>query len=209
MRSYPPLRWKPLTQLSLRLSTRIAIGVASAALAVLGGSSMLGRMESRPGIEQERPLTVHAAEKSTRIVHLQDGHDLQTTYSKDARAAESVQKSLGNPLALASADFDEDGVPDLVCGYSGGKLALYRGNVDAIYPNSREAQQRKARGQFTEEAFFARRTTPGHSGVARRCRSGRLQCGRTQRHPDRGSKQQRGLFVVRHWTRRVSSSETD
>ena len=40
------------------------------------------------------------------------------------------------PLALAAADFDEDGVPDLVAGVVAGDLALlavYRGNVAALY----------------------------------------------------------------------------
>jgi hypothetical protein len=38
---------------------------------------------------------------------------------------------------LASADFDEDGVPDLLAGYStleGGLLVLHRGNLASIYP---------------------------------------------------------------------------
>jgi hypothetical protein len=60
--------------------------------------------------------------------------------------------------ALASADFDEDGVPDLVTGYAnsgtGGTLSIQRGNLDAIYPNSPEAQARRERGEFTPAAFL-------------------------------------------------------
>ncbi|MDP9098049.1 MAG: VCBS repeat-containing protein, partial [Verrucomicrobiota bacterium] len=60
--------------------------------------------------------------------------------------------------ALASADFDEDGVPDLVTGYAnsdtGGTLSIQRGNVDAIYPNSPGAQARRDRGEFTTAAFL-------------------------------------------------------
>jgi hypothetical protein len=60
--------------------------------------------------------------------------------------------------ALASADFDEDGVPDLVTGYAnsatGGTLSIQRGNLDAIYPNSPEAQARRERGEFTTAAFL-------------------------------------------------------
>jgi hypothetical protein len=62
--------------------------------------------------------------------------------------------------ALAAADFDEDGVPDLVTGYAaprGGRLSVQRGNVDAIYPNSAEAQARRARGEFTAAAFHPAR----------------------------------------------------
>lgn len=60
--------------------------------------------------------------------------------------------------ALASADFDEDGMPDLVTGYAnsgtGGTLSIQRGNVDAIYPNSPEAQARRERGEFSGAAFL-------------------------------------------------------
>lgn len=60
--------------------------------------------------------------------------------------------------ALASADFDEDGVPDLVTGYgnpdSGGLLSIQRGNIDAIYPNSPEAQGRRQRGEFILSPFL-------------------------------------------------------
>jgi hypothetical protein len=67
--------------------------------------------------------------------------------------------------ALASADFDEDGVPDLVTGYAnpatGGTLSIQRGNVDAIYPNSPEAQARRQRGEFTAAAFL-----PGSKSLA-------------------------------------------
>ncbi len=47
-------------------------------------------------------------------------------------------------------------MPDLVCGYGGpdgGIVALHRGSVDAVYPNSREALRRKAEGVFTDTPF--------------------------------------------------------
>jgi hypothetical protein len=62
------------------------------------------------------------------------------------------------PLALAAADFDEDGVPDLVAGYgvdAGGVITLRRGNVDSIFPNTPAAKRRKATGQFTSAPFLA------------------------------------------------------
>ncbi|MDP9098749.1 MAG: hypothetical protein M3N48_07120, partial [Verrucomicrobiota bacterium] len=74
--------------------------------------------------------------------------------------ADSAPPSNGlTSRALASADFDEDGVPDLVTGYAdpagGGMVLIRRGNVDAIYPNGPEARLRRERGQFTTAAFLA------------------------------------------------------
>src|SRR6266446_5158442 len=60
--------------------------------------------------------------------------------------------------ALASGDFDEDGVPDSISRYvspSGGIITLHRGNVDSIYPNAPGAQQRKANGKFTSSSFLS------------------------------------------------------
>src|SRR5437899_1050016 len=60
--------------------------------------------------------------------------------------------------ALASGDFDEDGVPDSISGYvrsGGGILTLHRGNVDSIYPNAPGAQRRKANGKFTNSSFLS------------------------------------------------------
>jgi hypothetical protein len=64
----------------------------------------------------------------------------------------------GSGRALASGDFDEDGVPDLVTGYAtpqGGVVSVRRGNVDAIYSNSAEAKARRQRGEFTAAAFHS------------------------------------------------------
>ena len=89
-----------------------------------------------------------AQEREPRSVILRDGAKLSS--------AQGIQS--GQPLALAAADFDEDGVPDLIASYAGAQGALVvmrRGNVDAIYPNSPEAKVRKQNGQFTEAAFLS------------------------------------------------------
>jgi hypothetical protein len=68
------------------------------------------------------------------------------------------------PLTLTSADLDEDGVPDLIAAYSapgGGLLSVQRGNVDAIYPNSPEAQARRAAVSFTKAPFLATASLTG------------------------------------------------
>ena len=64
----------------------------------------------------------------------------------------------GAGRALAQGDFDEDGVPDLavlVSTSSGGVLAVHRGNIDAIYPNTLEAKAKRAAGGMTISKFVA------------------------------------------------------
>ncbi len=61
------------------------------------------------------------------------------------------------PLGLASADLDEDGMPDLVSvhGSAGGSLLVIRfGNVDSIHPNSPDARRRMEEGTFHEGPFL-------------------------------------------------------
>ncbi len=69
------------------------------------------------------------------------------------RAAEGSE-----PRALATGDFDEDGVADLVVGLgspTGGALVIHRGNLDALFPNSREATQRRLRGSEVKSPFVS------------------------------------------------------
>ena len=92
------------------------------------------------------------------MINLNDGHDLLTSYVGSGELRSALEQNLAQPLSLASADFDEDGVPDLVSGYSyngHGIVTLLRGNVDSIYPNAPEAKQRKADGTFTDAPFLS------------------------------------------------------
>jgi CSLREA domain-containing protein len=82
---------------------------------------------------------------------------VSSVYQGDTSLEESLAEGLAEPTALASGDLDEDGVPDLVCGYSGSNgdlVTLHLGNVDAIYPNSPAAQRRRLEGAFTDEPFL-------------------------------------------------------
>ena len=93
---------------------------------------------------------------------------LLTSYAGAEDSRLSLEQNQAKPVSLAAADFDEDGTPDLVTGYSsdsGGIVSLSRGNVDAIYPNSPEAKQKSAIGKLTQAPFISP-AHPFHVAVA-------------------------------------------
>jgi len=89
----------------------------------------------------------------------------ETPRARDPRVAIVLPEAPGlvlrqaRPVALAKADVDRDGIPDLVCGYSlpggGGMLVVYPGNPDAIYPNEPAARARRAAGRSSAAPFLA------------------------------------------------------
>src|ERR1041384_8051263 len=110
-------------------------------------------------------LATLSAEPSVRVpedmaptVQLTDGRAVLTAYQGPAALQAAFEQNEAQPLALTTADFDEDGVPDLISGYNtpqGHAETLLRGNVDALYPNTLEAQSRKATGAFTAAPFLS------------------------------------------------------
>ena len=107
--------------------------------------------------------TIKFEARGSRSINLRDGKELQTACVDDAKAGtvdaeQLLSSNEAAPLTLTSDDFDEDGVPDMVCAYAsptGGILTLHRGNVDSIYPNAPEAKQRRAQGKFTDAPFLS------------------------------------------------------
>ena len=84
-----------------------------------------------------RPVPIHAALRGAPYVSLKDGQAVTTNYIGDSSATSLLRSNSAQPLALASADFDSDGVPDLVSGYAagnGGIITIHRGNIDALFP---------------------------------------------------------------------------
>jgi CSLREA domain-containing protein len=117
-----------------------------------------GNRRSSRSAALSQSVSVQASQRGNPSLVLSDGHELLTSYvgADDLRAA--LENNQAEPLSLTSADFDEDGVPDLVGGYSyegQGIVTLMRGNVDAIYPNAAEAQQRRAGGTFSDAPFLS------------------------------------------------------
>lgn len=103
-------------------------------------------------------VVIHAAGRGNPYINFEDGVEIQADYTGPVDLRNLLTQNVAEPRALASADFDEDGVPDLICGYArsgGGIISLYRGNVDSIFPNSPEAQRRRAEGTFTDSAFLS------------------------------------------------------
>ncbi|MEK6322316.1 MAG: VCBS repeat-containing protein [Acidobacteriota bacterium] len=116
---------------------------------------------NQSGVQRARmsdEISVHAAWGDNPRINVSNGHELITPYSGRAELTQILERNEARPLSLCSADFDEDGVPDLISGYagpSGGIVTLLRGNVDSIYPNAPEAKQRKAEGTFTDAPFLS------------------------------------------------------
>ncbi|MCU1264622.1 MAG: hypothetical protein JWM21_940 [Acidobacteria bacterium] len=80
---------------------------------------------------------------------LNAGLNVRTSYEGPEDLRRALTQNQAKPLSLAAGDFDEDGVPDLVSGYSlegRGIIALRRGNVDSIYPNTPAAKERETMG---------------------------------------------------------------
>ena len=104
--------------------------------------------------------SVHAAGRGNPLINLRDGSDLEAAYNGPAELKRALVPGRSMPLSLATGDYDEDGVTDVISGYSTGRfetdssvLALYRDNADSIYPNSPEAQNHKIRGEFIDSPF--------------------------------------------------------
>jgi hypothetical protein len=120
-------------------------------------TSQTGSAASRAPIKTDPPIAIHAAGRGGPWINMKDGRPLQARFPGASLAAERIQKGSARPRALASADFDEDGVPDVVASYAtieGGYITLHRGNVDAIYPNAPEAKARRTAGKLIEAPFL-------------------------------------------------------
>ncbi len=75
------------------------------------------------------------------------------TRSDTLTGAKAYSKAHLQPKTSAVADFDEDGILDVVSAYGhpyGGMLVVHLGNPDTIYPNGIGARQFKENGEFAD-----------------------------------------------------------
>ena len=125
--------WLSLVPAGDLLRTRASSGSADATSDVRG---FLSRLAS-----------AHAAGRGNPWVTLQDGHAAPAQYQGPSKLVQQLKDNQTRPLSLDSADFDEDGAPDMVAGYAGtkgGVISVQRGDPDAVYPNTREALSHRA-----------------------------------------------------------------
>src|SRR4051794_3068314 len=64
-------------------------------------------------------VSVHAAGRGNPWINLLDGQAVPAVYTGAEYAKQEMEQSQVRPMAMAADDFNEDGVPDLVCGYAG------------------------------------------------------------------------------------------
>lgn len=147
-----------LASFRLTLSFAVCMTVLIAVGRSVARVDSVATTSTTPLARLSESISVHASGRGNPSINLSDGHDVLTSYSGPVELTQALQRNEAEPLALASSDFDEDGVPDLICGYGhsgSGIITLLRGNVDSIYPNAPEAQQRKAAGEFTDAPFLS------------------------------------------------------
>ena len=94
------------------------------------------QVEAAAKARSARPVCVGANLQGRVTLHASASGNNHLNFC-DGRTLPAAATSIGEPLTLASGDFDEDGVPDLVSGFRnghGGVLTVHRGNVNALWP---------------------------------------------------------------------------
>jgi CSLREA domain-containing protein len=142
--------------------TRLAACIFVVGCSICFGKSFGTAGDARQQLLSDSPtaavhVMIQAAGRGKPYINFEDGIALPVNYEAPPKLQALLNANAAEPRVLASGDFDEDGVPDLVCGYAlqgAGVVTLYRGNIDSIFQNSFEAQ-RVAEGKLTPSAFLS------------------------------------------------------
>ncbi len=85
-------------------------------------------------------------------LRMKEGMAIGSNYIGDQSAIQSFSSGSLTPISMASADFNLDGYPDLISGFSdadgGGVLALHRANIEAFEPKNEQTLAGLRRGEF-------------------------------------------------------------
>ena len=98
-------------------------------------------------------VSVQAAGRGWPNVNLQDGYEMSRDYRGDPAHIAALKSGGARPLALASADFDHDGTPDVVAAYAvgdSGMIVVQHGNPDAFAPKDDSVFERLQQGYDPE-----------------------------------------------------------
>ena len=94
-------------------------------------------------------VTVQAAGRGKPFLNLQDGREMSVTYRGDQAAVAALQNGAAHARALASADLDRNGTPEVMAAYAfngAGIITVQRGNPDAFAPASDSVLVRMQQG---------------------------------------------------------------
>src|SRR5262245_55228836 len=74
-------------------------------------------------------VSIHTIGSGSPLIGFREGHDIQMVYDGNMQLQRGLDAGAARPLALATADFDENGVPDLLGSYASsaglGLVTLY------------------------------------------------------------------------------------
>ena len=110
-------------------------------LALLAGPLVFGQTSA----------PIRAAGRGAPYLFLRDGETVVSNYPAN------FPGGLLRPTSLASADFDEDGMPDLASGYGtagGGVVTIHRGNIDALWPYGKAGEHGQPPAFLPETRVF-------------------------------------------------------
>ena len=108
---------------------------------------------SRTAMNSRAAITVQAAGRDTPFFKLEEGREIAVEYRGDGALIEALRSGAAQSRSLAWADFDGNGTPDVVAGYSFngvGMVTLQRGNPDAYAPADDSAFVRMQQGYNPE-----------------------------------------------------------